>query len=231
MKNAIIAAAAVAATALAPAFAATPDTNTWLRSAAERSSDNQRWTLGVGSAAGILNGYGILYSPTDLMGDVEFTGTMTSIGTDNDIMGVVFGFQDNNNYYRMGWEDGGFADASSERDFWLVKEVAGVRTTLFTSNDEWVEQRPYDFRIARNGGNLEFSIFDTLTMSTIISQTVADMSFMTGAFGVYTESQAASFTNLETNALGAAPVPVPAALPLMAGGLAGIGALRRRKKA
>ncbi|NRA28821.1 MAG: VPLPA-CTERM sorting domain-containing protein [Parvularculaceae bacterium] len=230
MKNIISAVAAVAATTLAPAFAATPDTNTWLRTAAERSSDNQSWSRGVGFANGTSNGYGILYSNNSLSGDVEFTGTMTSTGFDNDIMGIVFGFQDNNNYYRMGWEDGGFADASGERDFWLVKEVAGVRTTLFTSGDEWIERRPYDFRIARNGGNLEFSIFDTVSMSTIISQTVADMSFMTGAFGVYTESQAASFTNLETNALGAAPVPVPAALPLMAGGLAGIGALRRRKK-
>ncbi|NRA30458.1 MAG: VPLPA-CTERM sorting domain-containing protein [Parvularculaceae bacterium] len=39
-----------------------------------------------------------------------------------------------------------------------------------------------------------------------------------------------SFDRVVLDDVGAAPVPVPAALPLMAAGLAGLGALRRRKK-
>lgn len=178
----------------------------------------------IGGNQANLNGnrYGTLVSDFSLPGDFSFTGSMTPSG-DNDIMGLVFGYQDESNHYRLGWEAGGLNDRSGTSGMFLVKEVAGVSSTIWQKETNWTSGTKYDFEIHRGGGSIGFSLGGNL-------QSFLDTEFLTGKIGVYTESQTANFTNL---AVSVSAVPEPSTIALMAGGLGLVGfmAARRRKQA
>lgn len=227
MKRILAAVAVMAAGGAAQA--ATIDTSNWTSTAAP--ADNQLyyqnyWTTGGTSASIGRNAHTTLVSDFSLNGDFTYTGTMRAT-SDNDNMGVVFGWTDTSNHYRMGWEGNGYWDggSSTENGFWLIVENGGTDTVLANvSNLYWSLNVTYDFSISRSGNDITYSIMQGLT--TITSGTVTDSTFLSGNVGVYVESNYSQFSNLAASETSA--VPLPATLPLLLAGFGGLAALRRR---
>lgn len=227
--------AAVAAFAFgaAQASAATVETNNWTSAngPANNVSTASSWTTGGTTATKAGNDSTTLVSDFSTSGDFTYTGSMRSLN-DNDNMGIVFGWQDANNHYRLGWEGGGYSDggSSSQQGFWLIRETAGVDTVLFNIPSLfWAGHNTtniYDFSITRSGGDISFSMM--LGTSTLASGTVTDSTFLSGKVGVYVESNASEFTDLSV----AAPnvVPLPASLPFLMAGMGGLGLISHRRK-
>lgn len=232
MKNALAIAAVLAAGTAAQA--APVDTSLWSE---ERAPSTNNLSSGSWSSLGGTSAYrggnddASLVSDFTLSGDFSYSGTMQSVGNDDDNMGIVFGWSDYQNNYRMGWEsralNGGYGDQGSpvQRGFWVVRESGGTKTVLANdSNLVYTRGTTYNFAVSRTGNDISYSL--TLGTTTLASGTVADATFLSGKVGVYVESQDARFENLaaaETSA-----VPVPASLPLLLAGFGGLAALRRR---
>jgi hypothetical protein len=171
------------------------------------------------------NSYGTLVSNFDEMGDFTFSGTMTATldsFNDNDIMGVVFGWQDSDNHYRLGWEGGGFNDeGTGASGMWLVEEVAGVDTVLFQVEVLWNDLIDYTFFVGREGNEISFNLGGE-------SGTFTNTSFMNGAIGFYTESQTANFTGLASVPVPPSEVSAPTSLAILGLGLLGLASVRRK---
>jgi hypothetical protein len=187
------------------------------------------WVLVPGGVAQLMNGADTRVSDFGFSGDFTFTGIFRAIpepdsDQDDDNMGVVFGWQDESNHYRLGWEGGGFGDNGDEFDpfidegasgahgVWLVREQAGVATVLFELPGEfWVPETDYGFMVSRTGDEISFEITEGMTV--IASTTVIDTTFPSGSIGIYGESQEAEFRDLATSepelevACPAAPMP------------------------
>ena len=133
----------------------------------------------------------------------NFSGRL-SANEDDDILGVVFGWQDADNHYRLGWEGGGLDDEESGASgLFLVKEVAGISEVLFESEQFWQANTVYPFSLYRSGDNIGFSLDDQV-------QRFIDSTFSSGQIGLYVDSQAATFSSLSH-----APVPIPPAVFLL----------------
>src|SRR5262249_15157257 len=72
-----------------------------------------------------------LVSNFTVTGDFTFSARVTSLHTDDDIFGLVFGYKDSNNHYRLSWDGGGFEEVDNHRGLHLVREVGGVATVLY----------------------------------------------------------------------------------------------------
>ena len=145
------------------AAATTVDISLWSQEDSPNYSRNATWNVGSGNnAIQNSNSYGTLVSDFVETGDFSFFGTMTATTAsfnDNDIMGIVFGWQDDMNHYRLGWEQGGFNDAcSGASGMWLVEEVAGVSTILFQTEQFWADLVEYNFIVGRSGNDISFSL-------------------------------------------------------------------------
>lgn len=210
------------------ATAAPVDISLWTQENSPNYSRSATWNVGSGNnAVQNTNSNGSLVSDFVESGDFSFFGTMTATldsFNDNDIMGLVFGWQDDANHYRLGWEQGGYNDsATNASGMWLVREVGGVSTVLFETEQFWDDLVEYDFVVGRSGNDISFELDG-------VSQTFTDTSFMSGRVGFYTESQTANFSGLTS--VPKPPeelenVPAPAPLALLALGLGTI-ALRRK---
>lgn len=228
MKKILIAAGLFAISSYS--FAANTPVNTSLWSI-ERSPSwngiNTSWTsVGGNQAIQNTNSSGSLISNFTETGDFTFSGSMTPTTAsfnDDDIFGLVFGWQDQSNHYRLGWEQGGYNDNSGASGLWLVKEVAGVSTILFQTEHFWQDNVSYNFKLGRTGNDISF-VLDG------ISQSFTDTSFMSGKVGFYTESQTATFSGLASVPQAPSAVPVPAAALLFAPALLGFIGLRRKLK-
>jgi hypothetical protein len=212
----------------APAFATGVDTSLWsVQKSPGYNSTGSNWTsVGGNQAIQNVNSYGTLVSDFTETGDFTFSGTMrptTASFNDNDILGIVFGWQDNQNHYRLGWEQGGYNDASGASGMWLVQEVAGVSTILFQQEIFWADNTDYNFLAGRSGSDISFSLNG-------VSQSFTNTLFMSGHVGFYTESQTAIFSGLSSVPQAPGEVPVPAALFMFAPALLGFMGLRRKAK-
>lgn len=211
------------------AAATTVDISLWSQENSPNYGRSASWNVGSGNnAIQNSNSNGSLVSDFVENGDFSFFGTMTATMAsfnDNDIMGIVFGWQDDMNHYRLGWEQGGYNDGGSGASgMWLVQEVSGVSTILFQTEQFWTDLVEYNFIVGRSGNDISFSLDG-------VSQTFTNTSFMSGKVGFYTESQTANFSGLTS--VPQAPedldeVPAPAPLGLL--GLA-LGMLAIRRKA
>ncbi|MEC7469563.1 MAG: hypothetical protein VYC51_06920, partial [Pseudomonadota bacterium] len=80
------------------AAATTVDISLWSQEDSPNYSRNATWNVGTGNnAIQNSNSYGTLVSDFVETGDFSFFGTMTATTAsfnDNDIMGIVFGWQD-----------------------------------------------------------------------------------------------------------------------------------------
>ncbi|EGG98108.1 hypothetical protein imdm_630 [gamma proteobacterium IMCC2047] len=213
--------------AVASAQAVVVDTSLWTtdRSPAYNLGPSGLTSAGGNQAVQNNNSYGTIVSDFSFTGDFNFSGTMTPTTAsfdDNDILGLVFGWQDPSNHYRLGWEQGGFNDISGASGMFLVRELAGVSTILFQQEIFWADNVDYNFIVGRSGNDISFSLGG-------VSQSFTDTTFMSGNVGFYTESQTARFGGLASapEAPGG-EVSSPAPLALLGLGLVGLFAARKR---
>jgi hypothetical protein len=205
--------------------------------------DTALWTLAPSPAANLgpqgltsaggnqavqnTNSFGTIVSNFSFTGDFNFNGTMTPTTfefNDDDILGLVFGWQNQSNHYRLGWEQGGYNDSGSGASgLFLVRELAGVSTILFQQEIFWADNVSYNFLVGRSGNNISFNING-------ISRSFLDTTFMSGKVGFYTESQTARFGGLASAPQAPNAVTEPSTLAILGLGLLGLG-LRRKSKA
>lgn len=235
------------------------DTTLWsseLSPSHNRLSSTERW-LGLedNNPNKQSNSSGTLVSDFVLNGDFQFTGvfspTYATNGScaaentcdDDDILGLVFGWQDASNHYRLGWSQGdgtnksGVKDITGRTGLFLIKEEDGRSNTIANWKDVfWQENVLYKFSISRAANTIAFMIeglvqnirgIQGATIPTaspvkselqVIDFEVEGTSFTTGRVGVYTESQSANFSLLSVTT---AQVSGPVTLGLFAlGGIA-----------
>ncbi len=81
--------------------------------------------------------------------DYTFSASMQT--TDDDAMGMMFRYEDADNYYRFSMD--------SQRGYRrLVKKVAGVFTVLFEDAFSFVQGQSYDVEVITNVDNIQISI-------------------------------------------------------------------------
>ncbi len=187
------------------------------------------------------NSSGALVSDFRVFGDFLFSGFFsptTREFDDNDIVGIVFGWQDPKNHYRLGWtqtqrpgtkDDKAFTDITGRTGLFLIREVDGKSETLFNIKDlYWEDDASYSFNIKRVANQLDLNFGGKLF-------SVTDSTFLSGHLGVYTESQTAKFWSL--NADGRTTLQPPQSVPvsepgavLFFSGLVMAAAVRRRRE-
>lgn len=169
------------------------------------------------------NTYGTLISDFSVAGDFSFSTTVEPVD-DNDIFGIVFGWQDVQNTYALTWGGGGGLNPSSGISF--RKLVGGGNTVLDSSADLWVAGTSYQLTASRSGSLLSVSIASGST--TIFSSSVNDTTFLSGSVGFNVWSQRTLWT--ETSIMPEPnPVPEPSSIALLGMGVAGLGSYRMRR--
>lgn len=218
------------------------DTSAWtadLSPSTSRLSNNDVWTgLESNLPKKTGNSSGSLISDFSTFGDFTFSGLMTptfasniscageNTCNDNDILGILFGWQDSRNHYRLGFSQGddstSFAssDITGRNGLFLIKETDGRSNTIAHWSDVfWQEQQAYNFNVGRIGDDISFSLTG-MALSTPQNQSgnlptdseflaqnaelsplnigfsITDSTFLTGQVGVYTESQTGIFSEL-----------------------------------
>lgn len=245
--------------------------------------DTSKWTESVSPSSGRLssdnwvqlhdnapkkqgNSSGALLSDFTLGGEFTFSGIFTptyahntscqaeNTCDDDDILGLVFGWQDASNHYRLGWSQGdgsnssGVKDVTGKTGLFLVKEENGSSNTIKNWDSSfWLEDVSYKFSISRVAdsislaveglmqsiGGVQGAIVPTNDVQNGILQTIDfsfdDSTFVSGRVGIYTESQTAEFKSLNvTVPQQVVNVVAPATASLvMLGGLALLGFRRR----
>ncbi|GHE88345.1 PEP-CTERM sorting domain-containing protein [Thalassotalea profundi] len=150
------------------------------------------------------NSSGALVSDFQLLGDFTFSGLVTPTSMDyddNDIIGIVFGWENELNHYRLGWtqtqaigvDDRSYTDITGRTGLFLIQEVNGHSSTLFNINDLfWTDDTTYEFNISREDNLLSIDFGGT-------AFEVESSQFINGKVGIYTESQTATFAQLQVN--------------------------------
>ncbi|MBL7143444.1 MAG: DUF1080 domain-containing protein, partial [Phycisphaerae bacterium] len=110
----------------------------------------------------------------------DYTATATIKSTDNDIIGIMFRYQDANNYYRFSWDQ----ERNLRR---LVKCVNGQFTILAQDSVPYVTGKSYQVKIAVQGSLLQVSIDG----SPVFTKT--DSSFSSGTIALYSWGNAGSY--------------------------------------
>jgi len=202
----------------------TIETSLWTNEQSPARGSTAPWTSNSGTEAShISNGNSALISDFTLDGNFNFSGFLQPVGGDDDLVGLVFGWQDHLNHYRLGWENGqvnnGFDDISGASGMFLVREVAGTSTILFQQETFWQPNTSYDFSVGRIGSDISFSLNG-------IEQSFNDTNFMSGHVGLYTESQSANFGELSVTT----SVPEPSTLAILGLGLLGLTSRKLTRK-
>lgn len=186
------------------------------------------------------NSSGALVSDFALFGDFLFSGYFSPTTTefnDNDIIGIVFGWQDAQNHYRLGWtqtqrpnttDDRAFADITGRTGLFLIREVGGVSKTLFNISDLfWDDDATYSFNVERVANDLNLNFGGT-------AFSITDSTFANGHIGVYTESQTGRFWSLNaavpTTAKEPQPVSEPGAIMVLSAFAMALAVSRRKRK-
>jgi hypothetical protein len=113
-------------------------------------------------------------------GWTDYTTTVTIKSTDNDAIGIMFRYQDQDNYYRFTWDK----ERSSRS---LVKVQSGVATVLAQDFVPYVTGQEYQVKISAQGSNLQVSIDG----SPVLSAT--DSTFSSGTIALYSWANASAY--------------------------------------
>lgn len=190
-------------------------------------------SAGGNQAVQNTNSYGTIVSNFSFTGDFNFSGSLTPTTADfndNDLIGLVFGWADQSNHYRLGWEQGGYNDISGASGLFLVREVGGVSTIIFQQETFWSDNQDYGFVVGRSGNDISFSITGLIGGSNnTIQQSFTDTSFMSGNVGFWTASQTGRFGGLASAPQAPSEVPEPSTLAIFALGIIGL-ASRKYKR-
>ena len=121
-------------------------------------------------------------APTTATGD-QWTDYLVSAkirSADNDALGLMFRYQDKDNYYRFSW----FAEGKTRR---LEKRVAGVFHVLAQDNAVYTTGQTYAVEISARGSSLSVAV-DGKTIFT-----VSDASLSRGTIGLYSYYNTGSY--------------------------------------
>jgi 3-keto-disaccharide hydrolase len=114
----------------------------------------------------------------------DYRMTLKLRSSDDDRLGVIFRFQDINNYYRISWN----RSTPGRR---LIKRENGVYKTLADDAVPYVTNQTYNFEIIAAGNTLKVNIDGKAVFS------VADPSFTRGAIALYSSyNQGSIFENV-----------------------------------
>lgn len=102
----------------------------------------------------------------------DYRVSLTMGSNDNDAIGIMFRFQDADNYYRFSWDKQRYCRR-------LVKCENGVFTLLAEDSVRYVTGETYEAEVVAEGTTLEVFIDDELVFS------VTDQSFSGGTIGLY----------------------------------------------
>ena len=105
-------------------------------------------------------------------GWTDYKTTVTIQSADDDAIGIMFRYQDQNNYYRFSWD-------KSRTYRRLVKCENGVFTVLAEDTVPYVTGQSYQLEIAAQGGTLQVSIDDNPVFL------VNDSTFSSGTIALY----------------------------------------------
>jgi hypothetical protein len=113
-------------------------------------------------------------------GWTDYTAKVTIKSDDNDAIGIMFRYQDENNYYRFIWDQ----ERNSRQ---LVKCEDGVFSILAEDFVPYVTGTDYQVTISAQGSTLQVSIDG----SPVFSAT--DNSFLTGTIALYSWGNTGSY--------------------------------------
>jgi len=113
-------------------------------------------------------------------GWTNYTTAVTIKSADNDIIGIMFRYQDENNYYRFSWDQ----ERSYRR---LVKCVNGQFTLLAEDSVPYVIGQNYQVKIVAHGSTLQVSIDGSPVFS------VNDSSLSSGTIALYSWGNVGSY--------------------------------------
>ncbi|MGK7932295.1 MAG: PEP-CTERM sorting domain-containing protein [Microcystaceae cyanobacterium] len=188
--------------------------------------------------------YGSLVSDFDLLGDFTFSGSFF-MPNDNDIVGLLFGYQDRDNHYRLSWgssrakrgfyPDGNHlpqgpyerfdlsapevgVDEIGSGGMILLKEENGTSTffeNTFDYNLRWQTDVLYDFSIRRISDDLFIDIAEG--ENSVFSTMITDTTFMSGKVGFNTAGVEVFYGNIiaQENNTQILPTTVPEPLTIL----------------
>jgi hypothetical protein len=158
---------------------------------------------------------------TDMMGDgkyepylmintadttpASYTINYQLASMDNDGFGVVFGYQDNDNYFRVGFREQADGNLGFEEGTSVQKVVNGVVTNLANSQAGFVPPSTgalFDAKVVVNGTSWDIQVNNT----SVLSGTDADLK--PGKYGVHSWAQREVGTTLATPTYGTMVGPI-----------------------
>ena len=110
----------------------------------------------------------------------DYRVSLTMRSDDDDAFGVLFRYQDKDNYYRFSWD----RVRATRR---LVKRENGLFTLLAEDREPYVPGQTYQVEIVAQGANLEIWIDGARILS------VTDASLASGTIGLYTRDNQKSY--------------------------------------
>jgi hypothetical protein len=149
----------------------------------------QQTNIRDGGTTSALPHLGTYLSYDEGLGWTDYRARFKLRSTDDDTLGVMFRFQDNDNYYRFSWDK----QLNQRR---LVKKVGGVFSLLAADNVPYVMGQNYQLEIVVQGSQLEVWIDGTRVFQ------ITDASMGQGSIAFYTwQNNAAYFDDVQVNAI------------------------------
>ncbi len=209
--------------ASAAPIAASDALATWVKTTSPYGYNTNSWTTSGTNLYYSSNTGQSLVTPFSHSYDFAFSVRMWSGDTDNDRYGVLFGFSDYLNHYRLSWEGGGYAEDGGYRGLQLIREVNGVAVVLDTLASYWAANVVYTFNVYRTGNTIGYSVVRVSDNVTIRSFSVVDTTIMSGQIGIFNDSQITYYSNMDL------VVPEPSSMLMALMGLVLLLSWRRNK--